>query len=403
MASNNENHHVYLNPAGIAEALREDPPMKVDDLLRDENTGFLKPTNGTRVGVQADALGQAAYHSSMVFWHAGDLDPGEICDHLATARGLVARLDAAEPRRERTEEDYHEACDRLSALKTVPHGELSKKQKFWSTWAKPGFICGDTAVMAIQQYRAGTPWWMAVLAGLAVSLSTVMAGTKIGREIELHHLRRKRRTAPTACPEPLSRYYDDGTAAKSIFAWVGIAVLVGAALVTAITLLGVTSGDDFGVAAGYGLLAGATLGGAAAAEGYGTNDIAPEVDDAQRSKQTLEAALDEFEKLEGQAADHGTRASHLTIAAEHAAASAHGTNRVVADPTAQFPDIFGYEHPNAPEPQTIAEPTKFTPATDFDHEAPRSAKRSSRRPSNPWRPVTVSSNGSNGHHGGDPQ
>jgi hypothetical protein len=337
-----EDEEMAVSPAVEATEVRATAVPVADDQLRDDDGNPKTPTT-SREEVRAKRLGAAAAHATFA---------QRIWDVIAQLRrnvaGHRARLDAAEPRRAITEDEYGMYGQAAANAATIPNCNLDPKRRVVATVPKPGFIIGDTAVMAVVLVRSGAPAWLAVLVGLSMALSTVMAGSQLGQMLTLAAQRRARGPVPEECPLEHRGFYDNGTADADLARWLALGVLTGGALFVSLTLIGVGDGDPPPLAVGFGLLAALTLGGAAATEAYGTNAAAEYRHDLEQHRDRAAERLTEFEDWAFQAAHDDELATSLSVAAEHEAVAAAITVDAIADRTPDTPNIFGYTHPAAP-------------------------------------------------------
>ena len=183
-----------VNPASQGAEVRATPLPVADDELRDRNGNRVTPKN-TREEARANRLGGAAADAATDQRIVSQISP-----HRANAAGLREEREAAEPRRV-IAQDMHaslsQACLNAAA---IPCSTLAPKRVLFSTWSKPGFVLGDTAVMAVVLVRSGAPQWLAILLGLSMALSTVMVGSQLGQVMALAFQRRARGSVPDGCP-----------------------------------------------------------------------------------------------------------------------------------------------------------------------------------------------------------
>ena len=329
-----------VNPASQAAAVRAAPLIVVDDELRDRDGNRTAPKN-TREEVRANQLGGAAADAA-----TDQRIVSQIAPHRASAAGLQEERDAAEPRRV-IAQDMHaalaQACLNAAA---IPCSTLAPKLKFFSSATKPGFVLGDTAVMAVVLVRAGAPQWLAILLGLSMALSTVMVGTQLGRVMALAYQRRARGPAPEDCPLGERDLYDDGRADTDLRHWLVLGASTAGALLVAVTLIGVGQGDPAPLAFGFGLLAALTFGGAAGAESYGTNAAAERRHDLEAQRDAAKLELIDFEGLAHRTAYEAELADTLMAAASHGAAAVGATVETIADRAPDNPHVFSYSRPD---------------------------------------------------------
>ena len=376
---------VTVNPAALGGEIRATPPPVDDDALRDSHGKRVTPSN-TREELRANRLGVAASYTTLSHWIAT-----RVAELRANAKGLWAWLDASEPRQVITQDEHAlltQACVDASA---IPCSTLDPKRKFLSTVPKPGFVLGDTAVMAVVIVRSGAPQWFAICAGLSMALSTVMVGSQLGQMMALASQRLARGPAPDDCRPGHRHLYDDGNARTDLGRWVGLGVGTAGALLLALTLIGVGHGDPPPLAFGFGLLAALTLGGAAGAEAYGTNAAAELRHDLETQRDSAVVKLDEFEQTAYTAAHDEELADSLLIAAEHAAAAAAITVEATADRSPDNPHIFGYTHPEPPTRLDTITPRDL-PARDRTRGRVTSRAQNLYRPVNPFGPAPASEN-----------
>ena len=377
---------VAVRPAVVANEVRSTPAPVADDQLRDGDGNPITPSN-SREEVRANRLGGGAAHATFA-----ERIAQRIAGLRATAAGLLGRLEAAEPRRAIADDEHGLFSQARVNAAAIPCSTLDPKRKLFATVPKPGFIVGDTAVMAVVLVRSGAPAWLAILVGFSMALSTVMAGSQFGQMLMLAAHRRDRGPIPDPCPLEHRGFYDDGTSDADLGRWLLLAALTAGALLVSLTLIGVGEGDPASLAFGFGLLAALTLGGAAAAEAYGTNAAAEYRQDLERNRDLAAGKLTEFEGWAAQAAHDDELADVFLVAAEHDAVAASITVEAIADRTPDKPNIFGYTHPDAPTPVDSFTPRDL-PHLDRTPNARIPNTRTVYRLTNPFGTGPVSPNG----------
>lgn len=377
---------VAVSPAVVANEVRSTPVPVADDRLRDRDGNPVTPLN-SREEVRAHQLGASAAHVTFA-----ERLTRRIAGFRARAAGLWRRFEVAEPRWAITGDEYGLFSQAFVNAAAIPCSTLDPKRKLFSTVPKPGFIVGDTAVMAVVLVRSGTPEWLAILVGFSMALSTVMAGSQFGQMMMLAAHRRSRGFAPDNCAPEHRGFYDDGTADADLGRWLTLGGVTAGALLVSLTLIGVGEGDPAPLAFGFGLLAALTLGGAAAAEAYGTNGAAEYRHDLERNRDLAAVKLTEFEGWASQAAHDDELADVLLVAAEHDAVAAAITVEVTADRTPDNPNIFDYTHPDPPTPIDTFTPRDLPPL-DRPPKAPIPPTRTVYRLTNPFSAGPVSTNG----------
>ena len=337
-----------VNPAALSEAIRETPVSFVDDLLTDEHGGRVIPKNSReehRAQKLGDASGQAVTDARIV---------KELSPHRTKAAGLNERRSEAGHRRVEVQNDYTIKSQACRNADTIPLSTRSHKQKLLSVVAKPGFLLGDTAVMAVVITRSGASELLAILLGLSMALSTVAVGTQFGHILTIAWQRVSRGAAPEDCEVSHRAYYDDGGARTQFVQWLILGGATTGALLLAVTLIGIGEGDPGSLAFGFGLLAALTFGGAAGAEAYGTNAATDFKEECKNGRDDAGATLREFEDLADAAAAETELADTLLVAVQYGAASAATTVEVIADRTTDNPGVFGYDLPGpAAAPKAI--------------------------------------------------
>lgn len=363
---------VPVNPAGVAGEVRSTPAPIDDDALRDPRGKRVTPSN-TREERRAKRLGDAAGHVTLSQWLAN-----RVVEWRAKAEGLRAWLDASEPQRVITQDAHALLAQASINASAIPCSTLDPKRKFLSTAPKPGFVLGDTAVMAVVLFRSGAPVWFAMFAGLSMALSTVMVGSQLGQMMALAAQRLARGPAPEHCPHEHVHLYDDGNARTDLGRWIGLGVGTAGTLLVALTLIGVGQGDPVPLAFGFGLLAALTMGGAAGAEAYGTNAAAELRRELASERDTAAVKLEGFDQQTYAAAHAAQSADTLLTAAEHEAAAAAITVEAIADRAPDNPNIFGYPHPDSPTPSSPITPRDLptlTPTAPAQPQPPRTIHR----------------------------
>lgn len=347
-----------VNPAAQAAEIAATSLSVADDELRDGNGNRVALVR-TREEVRANRLGTAA-GSAVYDARARD----ELARLRAEAAGLGAEHTASEARRDTARAD-HTVLDRAwRNTFEIGSGILARKRKRLALVAKPAFVTGDSAVMAVLMVRSGAPIWLAVLLGISMALSILMVGSQFGQQLALASHRRLRGPAPKDSPPVDRDLYDDGRTDAELQRWLVLGLGTAAALLVAVMLIGVGQGDTPALAFGYGLLTSLTFGGAAGAEAYGTNAVAERREHLESQLTISSSRLAAFEQLAGRAATATELANSLALAAEHGAFTAAVTTEVIADRTPDNAPVFGHAHPEPPEVFRTVKPGAFPPLDD---------------------------------------
>lgn len=379
---------VAVNPTAQAAEIAATPLSVADDELRDAD-GNRVTLGRTREEVRANRLGSAA-GSAVYDARARD----ELARLRAEAAGLKAEYTACEDRRDMARADHTVLTRAWRDTYEIACGTLARKRKQLAMIAKPAFITGDSAVMAVLMVRSGAPVWLAVLLGISMALSILMVGSHFGTQLALASQRRLRGPAPTDSQLAHRDLYDDGRTDADLQRWLMLGLGTAGALLVAVMLIGVGQGDAPALAFGYGLLTSLTFGGAAGAEAYGTNAVAERREHLGSQLTISAASLAVFESLAGRAAKAAELANSLALAAEHAAFTAAVTTEVIADRTPDNAPVFGHAHPDPPEVFKAIKPCAFQPLdalvlTLRAHDAPNNPpKRPAFQPANGQRAET---------------
>ena len=328
----------YINPHAHAESVREVAMPVADNIIAYENGERLVPEGKrTREEARAVELGKAVGQGSLK-----DSIETSVRDPLARHEGLEALLDSSGPRRTTREQLHAAAVVLVAVLRAVPLNAVSASRKTFNKRAKPLFIIGDTAVLADQVYRAGTPIWLALPLGLSLATAVVAIGTQCGHEIATARQRRKRGKPAPDAPAAVVPLYDDGSGDESFTLWLQFAMAAAAAIFLALLFTGIGAGDSAKTAMGFGLLGALTVVGSIGSEAYATNDAAEQLEAAEATMAKDSQELKAFDSLEQESASARSVATTSEAAGRHGAAAALATATSTANRLPDTPEVGGY-------------------------------------------------------------
>ncbi len=334
----NANDPLGVNPAATAAEVRSTPVPVSDDDLRDDKGKRVVPKD-TREETRANRLGDAARSATIA-----EAVDGQIAPIRARAAGLREQREGANPRRAIAKQTFDLLSKACLAMAAVPNSTLDPRRKFLATAPKPGFVIGDTAVMAVVLTRSGAATWLAILLGCSMALSIVMVGSQLGHVLAVSYQRRERGPAPDDCPTGHRDLYDDGRAGADLDRWIIVGASTTGALLMGVTLIGAGQGDPVSLAFGFGLLSALTFGGATAAEAFGTNAAAERLQGLQTQCDSARDELCSLEGLDYDVAHQSELADALLFGAQHRGIAAALTVEADADRSPDSPHVFGYSH-----------------------------------------------------------
>lgn len=347
---------VELNPAGIALDVRATPVTLDDDRLEPDCSLNEFPDSGERA--RAIDLGAAAQHATL-----GDRQ-GEVDVHRARSDGLEALMVASDQIWTETEQSYRAKKELERHLDEIPDAVLTAKRKLISMAGKPGFVIGDTCVIASLLWRSGTNTYLSLATGLATSLAMVSIGSMYGKTKTELDQRNGRGGAPDDCPKNVIHLYAPQSNAfvSADQVWLILGVFASLGLLVALTAFGRASGEPAGIALFAGILGALSLPGSAALEAYGTNAAADLKETNHKEVDGLGAKLHEFARYAHEHRSEAALATGRRRAVDHAAAAAGISTAVVASRDVDNPRIFGYEKQAAAISTGIAEGPEQEPA-----------------------------------------
>lgn len=336
-------YETVINPIDLAEqhAAR---PVQIDD----ERLPELSPTEApalTREEMTAEHLASSASDTVLANGYAerGFVDVRRISDEMSTAWGNSA-------------EEFARVKSRMAVVSVIrdfliEHVDtaVAAKRRVIGLLGKAALTCGDTSVFASILYLSGTPFILAIVAGMSSALTLVGTGSQWGKE-EKHLLdRNDRGPAPTDMPGALARLFlvqgVDGAVEASTARrdhWRAIAVIVALGMFVAFTAMGIAVGDPAGKALAAGLLASLSVLGSAALEAYSANEAADVNHEYSRELAELIAQEHSITEYATKAAGATQEALTRQVALEHLARAAGRSTRVLADRTIDTPYVFGY-------------------------------------------------------------